>query len=52
MEELKNKVQQFAFHSVLRLKQCLENYLAMDKLVGKKCFEAGGLLRDSHQQIK
>ncbi len=51
MKKLATKVEQFAFHGVLRFKQSLENYLAMDKLVGKDCFEQGGLLSDSHQQI-
>ena len=51
VEELAKKFEQFAFHGVLRCKQSLENYLAMDKLVGNECFKQDGLLRESHKQI-
>ncbi|QPJ64287.1 MAG: hypothetical protein G3M78_02290 [Candidatus Nitrohelix vancouverensis] len=51
VEALAKKVEQFAFHGFVGFKQSLENYLTMDKLVGKDCHEQEGLLSDSHKQI-
>lgn len=51
MTSIEDKVDQYVFHGVLRLKQSLETYIVMHKLIGKECFDQGGIIAKAHQQI-